>query len=97
MEYIIYPTKEKIVLPEKGYFIKGDSGTPILIISSFLAFNFLGYEAKTGIKVDDMLGEYFGKNLEVWIKKFQEDNGLVPDGGIGKLTLAKLREYGLKA
>ena len=97
MEYIITPTTEKITLPKKGYFIKGDSGTAIEIISSFLAVNFLAYEYKTKIKVEDMLGDYFGDNLTAWVKEFQRNNGLEVDGGIGQITLAKLREYGLNA
>ena len=95
MEYIIYPTFEKIKLPEKGYFCKGDSGNEILIISSFLACNFIGFESKTGVKIDDMLGSYFGNNLEIWIKEFQKINNLKTDGCIGNITLEKLREYGL--
>ena len=97
MEYIIYPTKKKITLPKKGYYIKGDSGEDIQIISSFLAFNFLGYEAKTGVKVENILGDYFGDNLTAWVKEFQRQNDLEADGGIGKITLAKLREYGMDA
>lgn len=95
MEYIIYPTNEKINLPKRGYFQKGDSGNEILIISSFLAFNFMGYEKKLGVKIDDMLGSYFGKNLEAWVKEFQRNNKLSDDGCIGSITLNKLREYGL--
>lgn len=95
MEYIIKPTQRKIVLPKRGYFTRGDSGEEISIISSFLAFNFLGYENKTKINIDNMLGDYFGNNLLVWIKEFQRNNGLTPDGNIGPKTLEKLREYGL--
>lgn len=95
MEYIIYPTKEKINLPQRGYFQIGDSGNEILIISSFLAFNFMGIEPKIGVKIDDMLGSYFGKNLEAWIKEFQRINNLKDDGCIGPITLNKMREYGL--
>lgn len=96
MEYIITPTNKKILLPERGYFTKGDSGEDISIISSFLAFNFLGYEFKTKISVDDMLGDYFGNNLLVWIKEFQKNNNLEVDGNIGPITLKKMREYGLE-
>ena len=95
MEYIIKPTQRKIVLPKRGYFTKGDSGEEISIISSFLAFNFLGYENKTKVNIDNMLGDYFGNNLLVWIKEFQRQNGLEQDGNIGPKTLEKLREYGL--
>lgn len=97
MNYIIYPTNESIKFPSRGYFTKGDSGTSIEIISSFLAANFMGYEAKTGVKIDDMLGPYFGNNLIAWVKLFQKNNDLEVDGSIGPKTLAKLREYGLNA
>lgn len=95
MEYIIIPTYEKIKLPDRGYFKVGDSGKSIAIISTFLACNFMGYEDKIGIKINDMLGDYFGKNLLAWIKEFQKQNNLEPDGNIGNITLNKLREYGL--
>ena len=94
MNYIVYPTKEHVVFPEKGYFQKGDKGTSILLISTFLAFNFVGYEVKTGVAIDDMLGDYFGPNLEKWVKEFQRANGLTVDGGIGPITYNKLKEYG---
>lgn len=97
MEYIIYPTNEKIKLPSRGYFTKGDKGTSIQIISSFLAANFMGYEYKTKVKIDDMLGEYFGNNLIAWVKEFQRNNNLEVDGNIGPITLNKLREYGMNA
>lgn len=97
MNYIIYPTNEKIKLPSRGYFMKGDKGNDILIISSFLAANFMGYEYKTKVKIDDMLGDYFGINLEKWVKFFQDCNKLKVDGCIGSITLNKLREYGLNA
>ena len=97
MEYIIYPTNEKINLPSRGYFTKGDKGTSIQIISSFLAANFMGYEYKTKVKIDDMLGEYFGNNLITWVKEFQRNNNLEVDGNIGPITLNKLREYGMNA
>ena len=97
MEYIIYPTNEKIKLPSRGYFTKGDKGTSITIISSFLAANFMAYESKTGVKIDAMLGEIFGNNLIAWVKLFQKNNGLEQDGNIGPITLNKLREYGLNA
>ena len=97
MNYIIYPSKEKITLPKRGYFTKGDSSNSIAIISSFLAANFMGYESKTGVKIENMLGEKFGNNLIAWVKLFQKNNGLEQDGNIGPITLNKLREYGLNA
>lgn len=97
MEYIIIPTSKKITLPKRGYFMKGDKGNEIGIISSFLAMNFIGFESKTNVKIEDMLGEIFGNNLESWIKEFQKINNLKQDGCIGSITLSKLREYGLTA
>ena len=97
MEYIITPTNYKITLPKRGYFMKGDKGKDIEIISSFLAINFLGFEGKLNNSVDKMLGDYFGNNLEVWVKEFQQINNLKVDGCIGSITLNKMREYGLTA
>lgn len=97
MEYIIKPTNKKIVLPKRGYYKLGDSGEDIAIISSFLAFNFLGFESKLNSKVDNLLGDYFGNNLLLWVKEFQMCNKLEVDGNIGPITLKKLREYGLDA
>lgn len=96
MNYIMYPTNEKVIFPDRGYFKKGDKGISILLISSFLGLNFLGYDSKTGAKVENMLGEYFGDNLEKWIKEFQKENDLKVDGYIGKITYNKLKEYGFK-
>ena len=97
MEYIIKATDRRIVLPSRGYYKLGDHGEDISIISSFLAFNFLGFESKLNVKVDDMLGDYFGNNLLSWIKYFQVINDLVADGNIGPKTLEVLRKYGLYA
>lgn len=95
MNYIIYPTNEKIELPKRGYFTKGDKGNSIMIISSFLASNFMGYETKTNIKIESILGNYYGNNLITWVKLFQRNNKLVDDGNIGPITLNKMKEYGL--
>ena len=72
------------------------SGKEIEMIASFLTMNFIGYEFKTGVKIDDVLGDYFGNNLEAWVKEFQRNNNLEADGCIGSITLGKLKEYGLK-
>ena len=78
-------------------FILSISSTSIQIISSFLACNFMGYEAKTGVKIKDMLGDYFGNNLKAWVVFFQKSNGLEADGNIGEPDIQKLREYGMNA
>ena len=54
MAYIITKTNEKIKLPSRNYFKKGDSGTSIAIIGTFLTCNFMGYEAKLKVKIDDI-------------------------------------------
>ena len=95
MNYIITPSTYKITLPKIGYFAKGDKSPAIAIISSFLAINFMGFEYKIKVKIDNMLGDYFGSNLESWVKEFQRINGLKTDGCIGSITLSKLRDYGL--
>lgn len=95
MNYIIKPTNSKIVLPSHNYFMKGDTGESIEIISSFLACNFMGYESKINVPIEKMLGDYFGSNLESWVKEFQRNNNLTPDGCIGPITLNKMKEYGL--
>lgn len=97
MEYIIKPSSKKIQLPKRGYYTKGDSSEDIAIISSFLAFNFLGIESKIKVSIDDMLGDYFGNNLKAWVIEFQKLNNLEQDGNIGPITLNKLREYGLES
>lgn len=96
MNYIITTSNKKVTLPERGYFTKGDHGEDIMIISSFITMNFIGYEYKTKCKIDDVLGEWFGNNLEAWIKEFQRNNNLEVDGNIGPITLNKLKEYGLE-
>ena len=95
MNYVVYPTTKKITLPARGYFTKGDKNDDIAIISSFLAYNFLGFEYKTKVKIESMLGNFYGNNLIVWVKQFQRSTGLLDDGNIGSKTLEKLREYGL--
>ena len=96
MNYLITATTDKVNLPSRGYFKKGDSGKEIEMIASFLTMNFIGYEFKTGVKIDDVLGDYFGNNLEAWVKEFQRNNNLEADGCIGSITLGKLKEYGLE-
>ena len=97
MNYIITKSTKKVTLPKKGYFSKGDECEDVGIIASFLAMNFLGYEYKTKVKIDDMLGNIYGKNIEAWVKQFQQNNNLKVDGCIGSITLNKLKEYGLNA
>lgn len=95
MNYIITPINHKVTLPKRGYFTLGDNSEDVGIIATFLATNFMGFEYKTGIKINNMLGSYFGLNLQGWIKEFQRICNIEIDGNIGKITLSKLRSYGL--
>lgn len=67
-------------LPPRGYFKKGDSGKNVEKICEFLS----GF----------VKGNYFGDYAVSCTKVFQKQNGLVPDGCIGPLTLAKMEEKG---
>ena len=47
-----YDDNTKIAtIEQRNYFKKGDSGTSIAIIGTFLTCNFMGYESKTGAKI----------------------------------------------
>ena len=42
------------------------------------------------------LGSYYGQYIKKSITEFQRRTGLYPDGCVGKITYAKLKEYGFK-
>ena len=42
------------------------------------------------------LGSYYGKYIKASITEFQKRTGLVADGNVGPITLAKLKEYGFE-
>ena len=67
-------------LPTRGYFKKGDSGKNVEKICLFLS--------------NQVKGNYFGDYAVACTKVFQKQNGLDPDGNIGPLTLAKMKEKG---
>lgn len=75
-------------LPAKGYWGLGDKDERIASLALFMRQNFPAY---TSAKA---LGPYYGKYLESSIKDFQKRTKLYPDGCVGKLTYAKLKEYG---
>lgn len=75
-------------LPAKGYWCLGDKDERISQLALFMRQNFPAY---TSAKA---LGPYYGKYLESSIKDFQKRTKLYPDGCVGKLTYAKLKEYG---
>ena len=77
-------------LPAKGYFKRGDVSKNIGKIASFMRKTFPRYTKQAA------LGNIFGPNLQAAIKEFQRRTGLVADGFIGPLTLAKLKAFGFK-
>ena len=70
------------VLPAKGYLAKGDKGTQVKRLQSFL--NWYG---SYGIAVDSS----FGPATQLAVKRFQEAAGLKMDGSFGPATLAKAK------
>ena len=75
-------------LPAKGYWGLGDKDERIASLALFMRQNFPTY---TSAKA---LGPEFGKYLRSAIINFQKRTGLSADGYVGKLTYAKLKEYG---
>ena len=75
-------------LGERGYLKYGDQGPNIGKIAAFMYRDFPAYTSKLA------LGNYYGKYLTKSIKEFQKRTGLVSDGCIGPITLAKLKIYG---
>jgi len=78
--FLPWITYSSSFLPSRGYFKKGDSGRNVEKICAFLS-NFVK-------------GDYFGDYAVACTKVFQKQNGLDPDGNIGPLTLAKMKEKG---
>lgn len=95
--YIIKTNSGQGFLPNRGYWKKGDRDPRIGQLCYWYAENFYGYFCKTKAEAHRLLdGNYFGDNCERWTKQFQRRTNLVPDGMIGKLTYAKLKQYGFK-
>lgn len=89
----IFANKEfikKSFLHERGYYRFGDCDENIGKIAEFMYKTFPKYTKK------EALGNYFGKNLKASITEFQKRTKLSPDGCIGKITLAKLKEFGFQ-
>lgn len=81
----------------RNYYMKGDKGEYIRHLCSWFADNYYGYFCKNKSTAHKLLdGNLFGPYLEKWVKKFQSNTGLAPDGKIGPLTQAKLRQYGFR-
>lgn len=76
--------------PAKGYFSLGDTHPNVGKIADFMYRVFPAYTNKKA------LGNYYGKYIQASIKEFQRRTGLVADGSVGQITLAKLKQYGFK-
>lgn len=77
-------------LGSKGYLTLGDSGDNVEKICNFMYHTFPAYTSKKA------LGSYYGKYIKASITEFQKRTGLLADGNIGPITLAKLKEYGFQ-
>lgn len=77
-------------LPEKGYWCLGDRDARIGQLASFMRAVFPAYTQPCA------LGNYYGKCIQSAVKVFQSRVNLVPDGCVGRLTYAKLKQYGFK-
>lgn len=77
-------------LPQKGYWALGDKDERIDNLATFMYATFPKYSPRA------VLGDYYGRNLKKAITEFQKRTGLYPDGCVGKLTYAKLQQYGFK-
>ena len=82
--------RDNSFLGSKGYLTLGDSGDNVSKIASFMRKTFPAY---TSTKA---LGSYYGKYIKASITEFQKRTGLLADGNIGPITLAKLKEYGFE-
>ena len=80
--------RDNSFLGSKGYLTLGDSGDNVNKITLFMKKNFPAYTSRKA------LGSYYGKYIKASITEFQKRTGLLADGNIGPITLAKLKEYG---
>lgn len=83
-------TSSSSFLPARGYIKLGDRSENISKLATFMRSKFPSYTSSKA------LGNLYGPNLMASIKEFQRRVGLKPDGCVGKLTLAKLVQYGFR-
>lgn len=87
---VVKQTTLKTFLPAKGYWAFGDNDERVGFLADFMYATFPKYTSRKA------LGNYYGKNIKASITEFQHRTGLYPDGCVGKITYAKLKEYGFK-
>ena len=85
---VVKYTEAKSFLPAKGYWCKYDEDERVGCLARFMYRTFPAYTSKKA------LGNIYGNYLSASIKEFQKRTGLYPDGCTGKITYAKLQEYG---
>ena len=85
---VVRVASTKSFLPAKGYWAKYDEDERVGCLARFMRKTFPAY---TPAKA---LGNIYGNYLSNSIKEFQKRTGLYPDGMTGKITYAKLKEYG---
>ena len=81
---------DKSFFGSKGYFSIGDTSPNIGKIAAFMRKVFPAHTSEKA------LGNYYGPYIRSSIAEFQKRTGLKPDGCVGPLTLAKLKQYGFK-
>lgn len=87
---VVKMTTLKQFLPSKGYWGFGDNDERVGFLADFMYATFSKYTSRKA------LGNYYGKYIKASITEFQKRTGLYPDGCVGKITYAKLKEYGFK-
>lgn len=87
---VVKVASSKSFLPTKGYWAKYDRDDRVAALASFMRKTFPKY---TSAKA---LGPVYGDYLWKAIKEFQKRTGLYPDGCTGKITYAKLQQYGFR-
>lgn len=87
---VVKATEMKTFLPSKGFWALGDKDERVGRLANFMYAMFPAYTSRKA------LGDYYGKFLRASLIQFQKRTGLYPDGCVGKITYAKLKEYGFK-
>lgn len=87
---VVKVTTLKSFLPSKGYWTYGDNDERVACLAKFMYTTFPKYSPRS------VLGSWYGPKLKTSIKEFQKRTGLYPDGCVGRITYAKLKEYGFK-
>lgn len=87
---VVKATTLKSFLPSKGYWAYGDNDERVACLAKFMYTTFPKYSPRS------VLGSWYGPKLKSSITEFQKRTGLYPDGCVGKITYAKLKEYGFK-